>query len=207
MVLVHRVFRRELQLLPALVRAVPAGDVARAEVVGAHLHSIATALHHHHSGEDQLLWPLLLERAVEHTDLIRRMEAQHDSLHQPLARIAELNPRWRRLAAAADRDELADVLDRASASVDEHLTDEEELLLPLVPEFVTQREWDALGKHGRDGTPKGKPLLLFLGAILEDATPAERQRFLGQMPPPVRLIWRLLGDRLYRRTRDRVRAG
>lgn len=37
MVIVHRVFRREFTRLPVLVRGVPAGDVARADVVLAHL--------------------------------------------------------------------------------------------------------------------------------------------------------------------------
>src|SRR4051794_26041394 len=95
MVLVHRVFRREFRMLPALVRAVAEGDTARAAVVGQHLEHVAGALDHHHTAEDELLWPLLLERAALHTELINRMEAQHARLHGPLARITELNPQWR----------------------------------------------------------------------------------------------------------------
>ena len=207
MVLVHRVFRREFRMLPGLVRAVTPGDTARAEAIGDHLHNLATALHHHHTGEDELLWPLLLERAGMHADLIHRMEAQHDRLHEPLARIEQLNPRWRATASAADRDELADVIAQASVALDEHLADEESEILPLVSQYLTHAEWDALGKRGQEGIPKNKLALVFLGSIFEEATPEEKRRFLALMPPPIRLVWRLFGDRAYRKARDRVRIG
>jgi len=205
MVLVHRGFRRDFRMLPALVRAVPEGDTERAETVGFHLEKLADALHHHHTAEDELLWPLLLERATLHTELINRMEAQHERIHQPLERIAELNPRWRRTAAARDRDELADVIARASVALDEHLTDEEQEILPVVSTHVTPAEWAALGERGRASLPKGKMALIFLGSLFEEATPAEKRRFLAELPAPARLIWRLLGDRTYRAYTEKLR--
>ena len=207
MVLVHRVFRREFRLLPALVRAVAPGDTARARVLGEHLADVANGLHHHHTAEDELLWPLMLERDAVHAELIHRMEAQHARLHQPLERIEDLNARWRATASTADRDALADVIAQASVALDEHLTDEERELLPLVAVHVTQAEWDALGERGRSILPKGKQALVFLGSLLEEATPGERRRFLAQLPAPARLLWRLFGDRVYATARDRVRQG
>ncbi|MEU4421396.1 hemerythrin domain-containing protein [Actinoplanes sp. NPDC024001] len=207
MVLVHRVFRREFRLLPGLVRAVAPGDTARAGAIADHLSNLAGALHHHHTAEDELLWPQLLNRAGMHADLIHRMEAQHDRLHEPLARIGELNPRWRATAAAADRDELAEVIAQASVALDEHLADEEAEILPLVSRYLTHAEWDALGKRGQESIPKNKLALVFLGSIFEEATPEEKKRFLAQLPPPIRLVWRLFGDRVYRKARDRVRVG
>jgi hemerythrin-like domain-containing protein len=207
MVLVHRVFRREFRLLPSIVRAVPAGDTARAEIVGQHLEHLAGALHHHHTAEDEMLWPLLLDRATPHTELVDRMEAQHARLHEPLERIAELNPRWRSTAGPLDRDELADVIAQASTALDEHLTDEEQEILPIVATHVTQAEWDALNERGRSVIPKGKLALVFLGSIFEEASPAERARFLAGLPAPARLIWRLFGNRAYAASRDRIRHG
>ena len=207
MLLVHRVFRRDFRMLPALVRGVAEGDTARAETVGFHLEHLGNGLHHHHTAEDELLWPLLLARATPHTDLINRMEAQHERIHQPLERIAELNPRWRRTAAARDRDELADVIAQASVALDEHLGDEEQEILPLAAAHVSQAEWDKLGERGRESIPKGKLALVFLGSIFEEASDAERRRFLAELPLPARLVWRLLGDRTYRSYRDTLRHG
>ena len=64
MVVVHRVFRRESALLPRLVRAVPDGASARAGEVAAYLDDYVMGLHHHHALEDELIWPLLRERAA-----------------------------------------------------------------------------------------------------------------------------------------------
>src|SRR5689334_20924962 len=62
MVVVHKAFRRELRLIPELVRAVPAGDTTRAAVVAGHARLVLQGLHLHHTGEDELLWPKLLQR-------------------------------------------------------------------------------------------------------------------------------------------------
>jgi len=207
MVLVHRVFRRDFRMLPTLVRAVAEGDTARAETIGFHVGIVADALDHHHTGEDELLWPLLLERATLHTELVTRMEAQHAQVHEPLERIAELAPRWRAHAWAADRDALADAIARASVALDEHLADEEQEILPLVSEHITPAEWNALNERGRATIPKGKLALVFLGSIFEEASPGEKARFLAELPAPARVIWRLFGDRVYGSYRDRLRQG
>jgi hemerythrin-like domain-containing protein len=207
MIVVHRVFRREFRMAPALIRAVPPGDVARAEILAEHITNVATGLHHHHTGEDELVWPLLLARATMHTDLINRMEAQHERLHEPLDRITALLPRWRARAATADRDELADLFAQASVALDEHLADEERQVLPLIEQHLTPAEWRALGERGRSTLPKGRMALVLLGSILEEATPVETQRFLAELPAPARLLWRLFGRRVYAEARDRVRRG
>src|SRR3712207_5189473 len=86
MVIVHRVFRREFRLMPAMVRAVPAGDTAWRQRIAAHCAELLAALHHHHTGEDELVWPRLRERAEAHVDLVQRMQSQHESLAALLER-------------------------------------------------------------------------------------------------------------------------
>src|SRR5690349_4204126 len=87
MVVVHRAFRRELRLLPELVRAVEPGNTARATVVADHARMILTGLHLHHSSEDDLLWPKLLERCPPDAALVHRMEEQHERVEQALDRL------------------------------------------------------------------------------------------------------------------------
>jgi hypothetical protein len=207
MLLVHRVFRREFRMMPALIRAAGPGDTTRAEILGRHLANVALGLDHHHRAEDDLVWPLLLDRAGMHAGLINRMEAQHERLHQPLARIGEILPRWRDRALAADRDALADVVAQASVALDEHLADEEREVLPLIEEHLSPAEWAAVGERGREVIPKGPGGLVFLGAVLEEASPAETRRFLADLPAPARILWRLVGERVSGRSRDRIRKG
>ena len=76
MVIVHRMFRRECALLPQLVAAVAGGDLARARTVAGHAREVLDMLHHHHVGEDELLWPRLSARTRFHADLLARMDSQ-----------------------------------------------------------------------------------------------------------------------------------
>ena len=85
MVVVHKVFRRELALIPRLVRAVAPGDTRRAAVVAGHARLVLGGLDMHHTGEDALLWPKLLERDAPDSELIHRMEAQHHRVEELIA--------------------------------------------------------------------------------------------------------------------------
>ena len=99
MVVVHRIFRRESGLLPAMVRAVAPGDTARAALVAESVRDYLDGLHNHHTGEDELIWPLLLARVDLEQELVLRMEAQHEMVAAALARVGELLPAWQ---ASAD---------------------------------------------------------------------------------------------------------
>lgn len=59
MAMIHRTFRTEFGRIPVLVRDVAAGDTKRARTVGAYLGTMISVLHHHHSAEDDVLWPTL----------------------------------------------------------------------------------------------------------------------------------------------------
>jgi hemerythrin-like domain-containing protein len=196
MVIVHRLFRREFRLMPDLVANVAVGDVGRATVVADHATDVVTALHNHHETEDELLWPVLLAKAAPHSELVHRMEAQHTAMGDALVEMERLLPIWRSTARAADRDALAEALRTVSEILDEHLAEEEREILPLAEQFMTVEEWEALGQRGAEKMDKEKRML-FLGAVLEDTTPQERDEFLRQLPLPGRLLWQLLGRRGY----------
>ena len=164
MVIVHNMFRRHFRALPALVRSVADGDVARAARIVTFIDELTAGLHHHHSGEDELMWPLLLDRAPTDNELINRMEEQHE-------RIGELYERAqhqaREFAANADpavRGSLAATLDALAAALDEHMAEEEQHILPVVERVMTVAEWERLGERGREGIPKDRRLV-FLGEI------------------------------------------
>jgi hypothetical protein len=74
---VHTTFRREFALLPALVRSVAAKDEERAQTVASHIRLVNLLLHEHHSGEDAVLWPLLLARAPREIDPVVHLVAGH----------------------------------------------------------------------------------------------------------------------------------
>ena len=205
MVVIHRVFRREFSAIPHLVRRVADGDTARAGIIGGHLSLILAGLHMHHTGEDEVLWPLLLERAAPSTGLVETMQGQHHRVDTYAAQVGPLLDEWKATPSPLRGEQLARVVEQFAEALFEHLDVEEREILPLVSRHITVAEWDSLGEHGKDSM-SARQLPLMFGSILEDADEDERSRMLAHLPGPVRLVMRTIGARQYRRYITRVRA-
>jgi hemerythrin-like domain-containing protein len=188
-----------------LISAVAPGDTARAKVLARFLRDYRLGLHNHHEGEDELLWPPLLARVDLEADLVLRMEAQHERIAATLLQIDALLPGWQATAGQAERDRLVAALTEHRAVLIEHLDDEETALLPLAAKHISVAEWQSLGEHFMQHTPKTK-LLAFLGIILEDADEAEQAMVLGGLPRPAQVLWQVLGRPLYARRVRRCRG-
>ena len=196
MVIVHRAFRREFGMFPGLVAGVRPGDIARSERVGAWIAQLIAVLHHHHTGEDELMWPLLLERCTADAALILRMEEQHERIAELHDRVVEQAAAFEAGASAEAAERLAQTLTTLTAALDEHMREEEDHVLPLVERHLTVAEWEALGERGRSGLSKDR-LLIQLGFILLGTSAQERAAFLTQLPFPARVAWRLVGQRQF----------
>jgi hemerythrin-like domain-containing protein len=204
MIVIHSAFRREFGLAPALVRGVAPGDVQRAQVVADHLGLMRDFLHHHHTGEDRLLWPKLLERVpAELAPTVELMERQHEGVHEVIEQMAAPLDRWRASAAETDRDELAGALDRLHALLVEHLAAEEQHILPLASRSLTAKEWGELGEDGMASQPKNKLPMIF-GMIMKDGDPEVIRGMLANAPLVPRLMLPFVGPRAYARYARRV---
>ena len=152
MVLIHRVIRREFGQLPRLFRSA-ADDRARSKVIGAHAREMLDFLHTHHTGEDELLFPLLRERAALDPELMDRMDAQHTQVDDAVRALEAELPAWTTSADADTGERMATRIEATMPTLIAHLAEEEEKLLPIVSVTVTQSEWDALAKHGMSAIP------------------------------------------------------
>jgi iron-sulfur cluster repair protein YtfE (RIC family) len=196
---VHTLFRREIRLAGGVVRRVPDGDVRRAGVVADHLDLVERTLHEHHTAEDELLWPKLLERVpAELAPIVRLMEAQHGQVDALLGEIGEVRPRWAATADPADRERLADLFDQLYVHLAEHLDAEEERLLPIAARAVTQAEWEEMGARARQHQGQAEGLLV-LGMTAYEGDPAVVAQMLAQAPAPVRWLVPKLARRAFRR--------
>jgi hemerythrin-like domain-containing protein len=204
MVLIHRVIRREFGQLPRLFRSA-ANDRARSKVVGAHAREMLDFLHTHHTGEDELLFPLLRERTTLDPDLMDRMDAQHAQVDDTVTAVNAQLPAWTATADAATGEKMAARIETTMPTLIDHLAEEEQKLLPIVSVTVTQSEWDALGKHGMSAIPLTRKLII-LGHITEEADDAERQRFMQVIPAPARLAYKLIGRRQFTRETTAIRG-
>lgn len=206
MVVIHRVFRREFGLLPGLIRAVAADDVERAKVVADHATGLLRFVHVHHGGEDEWLWPVLLERVELEAELIHRMEGQHLKVAELIPRAEEQLSGWAAHPSSDRGEELAKTFENIAVVLDEHLDEEEAHILPIVEIHLTVAEWDRLGEHSRAALAP-PDLMAALAAILEEADDEERAMFTRVLPPPVLTMFVTQAEPAYREQMQRLRAG
>ncbi|MFJ5282141.1 hemerythrin domain-containing protein [Streptomyces parvulus] len=202
MYMVHSMIRRELGLLPQLVREVAPSDAQRSGIVGAHAKFVCDLLHLHHEGEDAILWPLLQKRGGEEAEaVVSLMEEQHHAIETANQEILRLLPQWR--YGGQEGHELAAALDRLLAAVLEHLTVEEERILPLAQKHVTAAEWRQLGEHSMKRVRKRRLPLAF-GMAMYEGDPEVVRSVLADAPRLAQLILSFVAPRHYAKHAKRL---
>jgi hypothetical protein len=207
MYLIHHAFRRDLGVFVTAVARTPAADRTAWVALAKRWRLFAGMLHSHHTGEDAILWPLLLARVEAAGDqdglaTLQAMEAEHAEI-DPL--LSGCDDGFARLAQTPDEDALAALQVRLVATRERlavHLRHEESDAMALVQRHFSDAEWRGLdrqfAKHypaelARDGLP------WVLAGVPQEAMPRVRG-FLGPIPI---LLWRLLLRRSFER-RDRI---
>jgi hemerythrin HHE cation binding domain-containing protein len=192
MFVVHNAFRRDLNRMQAA--AAQADDPAARTALRAGWATFSRYLTVRHTAEDEMLWPpmrtKLLDRTDE-TDLLVKMADEHSRLDPVLREIDDNLARGATSRLVALFDELAAVLTG-------HLDHEEAAALPLVQQTLTSREWKAFGddqrrRIGMNGAG------WFFPWLLDDTSRATRNTVLDIVPPPLRLVYRLIWEPPYRR--------
>lgn len=182
----HDAFRRDVRRLGEAARTGRAGTPA----VRAGWQAFKTQLHIHHQAEDEVLWPALREALVNRPGdlaLLDAMEAEHAGIDPMLARIDATMEGGDDAKLAAD----ADVL---RTELGAHLAHEEDEALPLIAEMLGEEGWAAFGREMRNRQGiRGAGA--FLRWLLDDARPDTRRHVLGMLPPPARLVYRILWQR------------
>lgn len=204
LVMIHKVLRHGSREADGLVRGVAAGDVTRAGIVGAHVASLVSGLHHHHEGEDLLLWDMLEERSPGCAIHVSLMKSQHAEVGALITQVEDALPAWEQGAGTDERDNVAGLVNAIDAALEVHLGKEEELILPVARTTMSQPEWDRLGEHVQASVPKSE-LLMQVGWIVDALGPEDGPRFVREvLPAPVRLIWGTVGKRKFAKHRRLV---
>jgi hypothetical protein len=192
MFVAHNAFRRDLNRMQAA--AAQADDPAARTALRAGWATFSRYLTVHHTAEDQTLWPPMRTKLVDRTDetdLLVEMADEHSRLDPVLLEIDD------NLAQGATS-RLVALFDELAAVLTGHLDHEEAAALPLVQETLTSREWKAFGddqrrRIGMNGAG------WFFPWLLDDTSQATRDKVLDIVPPPLRLVYRLIWEPRYRR--------
>ena len=180
--IVHSALRRDL-VRARLVLAEPTPLTGeRRTALADHARWLMDFLHHHHTNEDDGLYPMVLEKNPEAGDLLAVMDADH---HRITPRILELD-----VAARSYRDgtegsdaELLAALEALEADMCPHLEREEREMMPVVSASITNGAW----RDWEDAFNKTKSMkqLADEGHWLIDNLDPERREIVVRLVPAV----------------------
>ena len=200
MYVMHHGFRRDLAKFAEAVRKTPVAERGTWALLAERWGIFEEVLHHHHTGEDEGIWPWLMERAdPEDRATLVAMEAEHEELGPLLESCAA---GFRRLAQAADEDTRAALAVRVVALRDglgRHLAHEETDAIALIQSLMTQEEWHELDeKHFKDGKITFAKIVRIVPWAAYDVPPESRDLVLAGAGLPFRVAWLLTRRRFAR---------
>jgi hemerythrin-like domain-containing protein len=184
---IHKALMGALDSAPAYVAKADL-DPDRVEAIGSFYENVIEFLHVHHTGEDELVYPVLEERCAESRSELERIDNQHKLLHAPMEAGRSAIAAWR---AAPSTDNAQAVVHAIGAIVEPlrpHLAEEESVLLPIAAKWMSPEEWGRLPGHGMMIYRADKPWLA-LGLIREQLNQEQRDSMLAGMPPEMRTMW------------------
>ena len=206
MYVMHHAFRRDLRALARAARVTPLGDRVAWRELDRRWRLFAYVLHHHHTGEDEGIWPVLAGRVSEaERPVLAAMEAEHHLIDPLLEQCADL---FLRLTFDRDRNarqSLVRALERARPLLEDHLAHEEREAIPLMQRYITPVEDERIEReHFRAGVPLRR-VLEVVPWVLHELPPAARDRVLDLTGPAYRGIWLLTRGGFARRDRRAMR--
>lgn len=203
LLLAHRAMLRDLDRLATLTADLAGRglDRKRAAAIADYLTDFCDSIHHHHSAEDDVLWPVLERDAGPHVDL-SELTDDHAVLDPKLARI--------RAGAAALKSggsvapELAADMADLRDTLHEHIADEERTIIPLIKKYVSDADWNRVEATIRK---RGAKMSFEVPRILAVSTEAELAEARKEGGIPVALMIKLMPLGFRRRERRVFSAG
>jgi hypothetical protein len=193
MLAAHDAFRRDLTRLARTAGSANLSDPARRQSLAAGWDLFKRQLHLHHTAEDEIIWPVLRPRLAHSPaalSVLDAMEAEHELIDPLLAAVDAEFPRG---------DRVADVIDALTSSLTGHLGHEERDGLPLIGVALTAAEWRGVGRKmaSKNGLSAGSEMFAW---ILDGSDREHTAATLGQLPPPLRLLYRALWKPRFEKT-------
>ena len=195
MYLMHHAFRRDLTRFRDAVRLTPLEDRHTWRALAARWVRLAEVLHHHHTVEDDHMWPLVRRRVDERSDpggreVLESMAAEHELLDPAL----EACGRGLEAMAAAPSEDRRNALDVHVSTTRtlllDHLRHEETEALPLLQRMLTVEDYAVAEEAAQKGYPVR--MTVFLVPWVADGVPPDIVRHtLGKAGPAYQLLLQL----------------
>jgi iron-sulfur cluster repair protein YtfE (RIC family) len=184
MYMAHHAFRRDLVRFALAARRTPLEDAEVWRALAVRWAQFSGILHHHHTTEDDVLWPQLLEIAdAEGRATLEAMEAEHELIDPLLAGCAAGFTAMAQAPDAATRDELARLAETARDTLSDHMRHEETAALPLVQALLSKEGWERVEKAAGEGKSV-KELFFLVPWVADGLTPAQLETAVRSVGKP-----------------------
>lgn len=189
--LAHRAMVTDIGRLAELTTAIAQRrtpcSVSRARAITRYVALMCESIHHHHTMEDDVLWPIIESSAAGLVDLTELTD-DHATLDPRLDRPRTVATAFARSGDAELARPLAAGLADLHRLLHAHIADEERELFPVIRRHVSVADWQAVETAARK---TGR--LSFEGPrVLAVATDAERATIAAELPAPLLLLLRFL---------------
>ena len=202
MYLSHHAFRRDLRDFARAVPLTPVEDRTTWKALERRWAVFAEVLHHHHSGEDQFLWPELMRRAgEEERSTLVAMEDEHAEIDPLLEACRDGLAAMVASPSADTRAALGVRLVAARESLGRHLDHEETDTIAFLQRVLTAEEWEAIDEHFKKELTVRKLFRVVPWALVGVPTEVREMLFAREGGTPHRIAWlvsRWSFDRLQR---------
>ncbi len=184
---VHKALTGALDAAPVYV-AKAGVDSQRVEVIGSFCENVIEFLHVHHTGEDELIYPVLEQRCAESRSELERINDQHKLLNAPMDAARSAIATWRAAPSTDNAQAVIDAIVSIAEPLRPHLAEEETVLLPIASKWMSPEEFGRLPGHHMMSFRADKPWLM-LGLVREQLDQEHRDGMLAGMPPEMRTMW------------------
>ena len=151
--LVHATFRADVAGIADDAARLNAGEAELLEPLRERVATLAIALHEHHTSEDELVFPVLLQRRPDRCSALLALESEHTVLDAALEAV-------RVALDLADPRAAADAALRLVKVLNEHLDHEETVAVPISLAVFSDDEMAALEATMQQRTGPLLPVLL-----------------------------------------------
>ncbi|GAB88723.1 hemerythrin domain-containing protein [Gordonia rhizosphera] len=203
MYLMHHAFRRDLADFARCAPRTPVADRVTWRRLRDRWADFGEVLHHHHSAEDQIVWPTLTQRAdADGRAVLDAMEAEHDLIDPLLSGCALEFDRLGRHRDIAARERLADLLVRTRDCLGAHLAHEETEALVLIQRHFDAEDWELIERQINGAADTGiRDLFRFIPWLLKGIEREDRAAILAKVPGVFRFLAKLGEGRFARAER------
>lgn len=184
---VHTALRRGTHALAVAATDLDPADRRRAQAFARYWKGFAGEVLAHHTIEDDVMFPALIERAPVAAELISRTDADHERLDELMTAVAA---EVEELVAGRIAPALASELRELAILMDTHLDFEDAEVLPLFERHFTAEEYSELDDQAAKALGLSKQAAFTVPFIASMLDPDVRDRVFGDAPAAFKLLYR-----------------